>query len=167
MFKDKIGTQILSNDIMWDVMDEVRTERKVLMVLRNDNVDTYVNLEMETVDMLNYKDDSSVSFDVKLACDEKVRFRKRMAVEKIGILRLDYIYRVMRKVYKERASIIKPEAFKSKIRSLEREDKKSKLKRTQSGASVGSMSGMSKTQTDKSSQGGDNKSDGGSGVNNA
>ena len=54
MFRDKSGNRILSNDINLDVMDEIRSERKILMVLRNDNVENYVNLDMTEVDMLNY-----------------------------------------------------------------------------------------------------------------
>ena len=61
MFKDKKGSKILSNDIMWDVMDEIRAERKLLMVLRNDNVDSYVNLDFSEVDIFNYKDDPNIS----------------------------------------------------------------------------------------------------------
>ena len=128
-------------------MDEIRSERKILKVLRNDNVDSYVNLDMTEVDMLDYKDDKDLSFEVKLACAEKVSFRKRMAVEKVGILRLDYIFRVMRKVYFEKATIANPDSFKSKVRNLEKAEKVAKLKRLNSNSSLGSMSQPSKSQT--------------------
>jgi len=124
MFRDKLGNRILSNDIIWDVLAEIRSERKILKVLHNDNVESYVNLDMTEVDMLDYKDDKDLSFEVKLACDEKVTFRKRMAVEKVGILRLDYILRVMRKVYFEKATIANPDSFKAKVRSLEKADRR-------------------------------------------
>jgi len=65
MFRDKSGSRILSNDIIWDVMAEIRSERKILKVLSNDNVESYVNLDMTEVDMLNYKDDKDLSFEVK------------------------------------------------------------------------------------------------------
>ena len=45
---------------------------------------------------LNHK---KIPLDVKLACEDKVRFRKKMAVEKIGILRLDYILKVILSFY--------------------------------------------------------------------
>jgi len=39
-----------------------------------------------------------LSQDIKLACTKKVAFRNELA-QKISILRLDYILRVMRKVF--------------------------------------------------------------------
>jgi len=76
-----------------------------------------------------------------------------MAVEKVGILRLDYIYRVMRKVYFEKVTITNPDSFKSKLRSLEKAERVAKLKRVNSNTSLlsGSMSQTTKTQTHKSS----------------
>ena len=90
------------------------------MVLKNDNTENYVSLDMTEVDMLNYHDDSSIPYEVKLACDDKVRFRKRMAIEKIGILRIDYILRVMRKVFFDKASVSNPDSYKDKLKSFER-----------------------------------------------
>jgi len=37
---------ILCNDIIWNVLDECRKERKIMMVLNDDNVDEYVGLNM-------------------------------------------------------------------------------------------------------------------------
>lgn len=49
-FIDK-GKRILCNDIIWDVMDEVRMERKTIMALKDDNVDEYIHLDMTEVDI--------------------------------------------------------------------------------------------------------------------
>ena len=62
--KDRSGTKILSTDIIWDIMDEIRSERKILMVLKNDNTEGYVNLDMTEVDILNYREDKELSFDI-------------------------------------------------------------------------------------------------------
>jgi len=62
--KDKFGTKLLGTDIIWDVMDEVRSERKILMVLKNENTENYVNLDMTEVDMLNYNEDKSLAYEV-------------------------------------------------------------------------------------------------------
>ena len=43
-----------------------------------------------------------------------------MAVEKIGILRVDYILRVMRKVFYDKASIANPESYRAKLKAYER-----------------------------------------------
>lgn len=101
-------------------MDEVRSERKILMVLKNENTENYVNLAMTEIDMLNFEEDKSIPYEVKLACQDKLRFRKRMAIDKIGILRLDYILRVMRKVFFDKASVANPDSFKDKLKTFER-----------------------------------------------
>ena len=42
---------MLCNDIVVDVMDELRRERKILMVLDDLDVDKYVAMDMTEVDM--------------------------------------------------------------------------------------------------------------------
>lgn len=49
-FKDK-QKFILSNDIIRDVMDEKRRERKILMVLRDANVEQYIKMNMTEIDV--------------------------------------------------------------------------------------------------------------------
>ena len=49
-FKDK-GKVILSTEINWDVIDEMRKERKIVMVLRDLNVDEYIFLDMPEIDI--------------------------------------------------------------------------------------------------------------------
>ena len=49
-FKDK-GKHILVNDINFDVIDELRKERKIFMVLRDKGVDEYINMPMTEVDL--------------------------------------------------------------------------------------------------------------------
>ena len=44
---------ILCNDIVWDVLDEVRKERKVIMALNDDTIDDYINLDMTEVDIIS------------------------------------------------------------------------------------------------------------------
>ena len=48
-FEDK-NQKILSNDIIWDVLDECRKERKIVMVLNDDEVDEYVNTDITELD---------------------------------------------------------------------------------------------------------------------
>lgn len=42
-------------------MDECRKERKILMALKDDNVDEYIDLDMTEVDILNFKKDPEIS----------------------------------------------------------------------------------------------------------
>jgi hypothetical protein len=49
-FKDK-NKVILSTEINWDVIDEMRKERKIKMVLRDLNIDEYIFLDMPEIDI--------------------------------------------------------------------------------------------------------------------
>lgn len=59
-FKDK-GKMILSNDIVWDVLDEVRKERKVIMALNDDTIDDYINLDMTEVVIETAQDNKEIN----------------------------------------------------------------------------------------------------------
>lgn len=45
------GKLILSPDIVNDIMDEMRCERKILMVLENRNVNKYIDAEMTELNL--------------------------------------------------------------------------------------------------------------------
>jgi len=51
-FKDK-GKQILSTEIIQHVMDEMRCERKIVMVLKDLNVDEYIHQDISELDPHN------------------------------------------------------------------------------------------------------------------
>ena len=49
-FRDR-NKVILSTEINWDVIDELRKERKIIMVLRDLNIDEYIFLDMPEIDI--------------------------------------------------------------------------------------------------------------------
>jgi hypothetical protein len=51
-FKNK-GKLILCTEIINDCMDELRCERKILMVLDNKNINVYINANMTELDLYN------------------------------------------------------------------------------------------------------------------
>ena len=55
-FKDR-EKRILCSDIIWDVLDETRKERKIIMVLNDDNVDEYLGLDMTETNITTAKED--------------------------------------------------------------------------------------------------------------
>jgi len=59
-FRDK-GKLVICNDIIWDVLDECRKERKILMALMDDNVEEYIDLDMTEVDIHTAKDNKDLS----------------------------------------------------------------------------------------------------------
>jgi hypothetical protein len=64
-FKDK-GKSILSTEINWDVIDETRKERKIVMVLRDLNVDEYIFLDMPEIDIYDQNMVKECSLPLKL-----------------------------------------------------------------------------------------------------
>lgn len=85
----------------------------------------------------------------------------------MSILRLDYILKVLRVIYKNKAAISDPDAFKDKIKNLLRQQKrmkKMKYQRADSKSSFASMysksqrTGLSEgSKSGKSSNGGDSQ----------
>ena len=131
-FKYK-GKMILSNDIVWDVLDEVRKERKVIMALTDDTIDDYINLDMTEIDILTSQNNTDITQQIKYACGEKLAFRQTLAQD-VSLFRLDYILRVMRKVM-GKYTIADPSGFKQKLKIMkkrERADKIAQFKRSNS-----------------------------------
>ena len=56
--------RILCNDIISDVLDECRKERKIIMVLNDDNVDEYVDLNMTEIDITTVKEDTNLEWNI-------------------------------------------------------------------------------------------------------
>lgn len=59
-FKER-GKLILISDINWDVIDELRKERKIFMVLRDRGVDDYINMKMTEIDLYNEESHKDLS----------------------------------------------------------------------------------------------------------
>jgi len=112
-FKNK-DKKVLCSDIIWDVLDECRKERKIIMVLNDENVDEYIGLDMTELDIVAAKKDTELDESLRYACDRKLKFRTRMA-QNVSIFRLDYILRVMKKVF-GKYSIADPSGFRSKLK---------------------------------------------------
>ena len=62
--KDK---QILHTEIISAVLDEIRRERKVKMVLSDDNVEHYVGLDMTEIDIRKQEIDKNLDLDIQHA----------------------------------------------------------------------------------------------------
>lgn len=73
-FRDK-GKHILVSDINWDVIDELRKERKIFMVLRDRGVDEYINMPMTEIDIYDEETHKELDLDLQRAIEEKLDFR--------------------------------------------------------------------------------------------
>lgn len=59
-FKDK-AKFVFSPDIINDVFDETRRERKIIMVIKDNNVDEYINYDMTELNPMEAVNDKDVS----------------------------------------------------------------------------------------------------------
>ena len=53
--------KLVSPEILNDVLDEIRRERKILMVIQDDNVDQYINMDMTEIDIHKAADNEDLS----------------------------------------------------------------------------------------------------------
>lgn len=125
-FKDRQKV-VFSPDIINDVFDESRRERKIIMVIKDNNVDEYINYDMTELNPMDAVNDKEVSPEIRLCFQEKLEFRGTMA-QNIYFTKLDYFFRVMRSQY-IRATISDPDAYKEKIRQLERSERRQEMQR--------------------------------------
>ena len=145
-FRNK-GKIILCTEIINDTMDEMRCERKIMMVLQNKKVKEYINANMTELDLYNQDIlkqqmmDLGLDDEIKYMIQEKIRWRSNYAQD-LSILKLDYIFKVLRVMYKNKAQIADPDAFKYKIKAMmkaQRRAKRQKMNRSDSQSSFASM----------------------------
>jgi len=113
------------------------------MALNDDNVDSYIFLDMTEVDILTAKDNKDLTKEIRLACEEKLKFREKLA-QNVSIFRLDYILRVMKKVLRK-ISIADPNGYKQKLRLLKKSERIERLRRSDSKGSEWSETVISKS----------------------
>lgn len=119
---DNMGHKTLAIEIIENVMDELRRERKIEMVLADDNIEEYIKLDLEA-----QVDDEELSPYHKSVLEAKKVFRAELC-QKVSILRLGYMYKMLKLVHPGRANMLAAEAFKAKVVKLERKDNKKSKK---------------------------------------
>ena len=120
-FKNR-SQNILSSNINYNLMDELRKERKIKMVIDDVNVDEYISMDMTEVDMDDLESHKNLEPDVKYAIQSKLGFRNEFA-DKISISKLNYIFQVLRWRFGNKAILSDPDAFKDKVRQMEKLDR--------------------------------------------
>ena len=77
-FKDK-GKNILSIEINQNTLEEMRRERKIMMVLQDLNVDEYIKMDITEIDLYVDSNWKSLELPVQLAIMDKLDFREKLA----------------------------------------------------------------------------------------
>ena len=93
-FKEK-GKSILTMEINWNVIDEMRKERKILMVLQDLKVGEYISMDMPDLDIYNEAVVKEQNPELQLCIQEKLEWRANFDY-RVSIVKLDYILRVLR-----------------------------------------------------------------------
>ena len=132
---DNKGTKTLAVEIIENVMDELRRERKIAMVLADAEIEEYIKLDLG---MGQSENDENISPFMKKVLIEKRMFREQLC-QKVSILRLGYMFKVLKQVHPGKATMLGAEAFLVKMKKLE--NKENKRKRFAVGA--GNISGVS------------------------
>lgn len=123
---DNNGSMQLSLEIVENIMDEMRRDRKIRMVLNDENVEQYIKLDLNQMP----PEDQQSEFErgVLLAKEQhREAFRQKMA-----ILRLGYVFKMLKSIHGQQATMLNAETFKLKLIQLENRKQKSQYAVTRS-----------------------------------
>lgn len=101
-------------------MDELRRERKIAMVLADSDIEEYIQLDLSHIES-----DEEMSLFKRRVLSEKRKFRADLC-QKVSILRLGYMFKMLKAVHPGKASMLGAEAFKLKVIKMENKDDKRK-----------------------------------------
>ena len=90
-------------------MDEMRRDRKIRMVINDENVEEYIALDLGNM----LPEDQQTEFmkgDVIAKEKHRENFRQKMA-----ILRLGYVFLMLKAIYEGQASMLNAESYKMKF----------------------------------------------------
>ena len=124
------------------------------MVIQDSNVDEYIAMDMTELDIYDKEIIKSQNLIVQLAIQDKLDFRYALA-QSVSVTRLNYMLRVIRTV-RSKATISDPDAFKYKIRSMQKRERTLGLRRLNSSSSFRSLFSKSARSSGKSSSNGSN-----------
>lgn len=142
---DNLGHQTLCMEVIENVLDELRRERKIEMVLADDNIEKYIELDFESIQSQEQIDNTPY---LQRILSDKAIFRERMC-QKISVLKPLYIFRMLKKVFPDKASMLTAEAFKQKVIKIEAKKGKEKRNAFKQGPGTSYISNFSATDNQK------------------
>jgi hypothetical protein len=113
------GGKTLCMDIIESVMDELRRERKIRMVLADAEIEQYIKLDLTTLN----EDDPDISPFAKSIMLEKKIFKDQLC-QKVSIIRLGYMFDVLKACYPGKAQMLGADFFESKQMRQEKSENK-------------------------------------------
>lgn len=110
---------MLCTDIIVDIIDELRRDRKIKMAIKDSNyLKEYIAVDLDEADQTDVEQQSAA---VKKIVNDKLVFKKGLA-KKLSIIKLNFIYRVVEELNPGRAGILDPGRFAEKAKKLDDRD---------------------------------------------
>lgn len=112
--------KMLSIEIIDNCLDELRRERKIEMVLQDEQIEEYIKFDMSGRSDPN--EEGLTPFQ-RQQIIKKQKFRAVLC-QKVSILRLGYMLKVLKACHPGKASMLGADAFKQKLMRLQSKDKR-------------------------------------------
>lgn len=103
------GHKTLCMDVIESVMDELRRERKIRMVLADAEIEQYIKLDLSNLK----EDDPEVSPFAKQVISDKRIFKEQLC-QRVSIIRLGYMFDVLKACYPGKAQMLGADFFEVK-----------------------------------------------------
>lgn len=129
---------ILTSDITYDVLDEMRRERKILMAIRDAQIEKYIGLDITDIDMADKDSHADLNQEVLFAIQDKAEYREVLS-QRTSTMRLNYMYMVLLAIFQRKCTIADPDQYIDKVKALERSDRNNELKRNGTDSSMFSI----------------------------
>jgi len=110
------GKKTLNTDIIENVMDELRRERKTAMVLADEDIEEYILLDLIEGAKMDKKDRTP---HMNLVLEKKEKFNDELC-QTVSILKLGYMWRVLQIVHGAKATILGAEAYIKRVKQIEK-----------------------------------------------
>lgn len=123
---------------MYDVLDEMRRERKILMAIRDAQIEKYIGLDITDINMADKESHTDLNQEILFAIQDKAEYREILS-QRTSTMRLNYMYMVLMKIYQRKCTIADPDQYIDKVKALERSDRQNELQRNGTDASMFSI----------------------------
>lgn len=140
----------LSIEMIENILDEKRRERKIKMVLNDEDIEAYIKIDMHEAIKTYNENVEDLEPHVKDIVEAKNKFMDDLCQE-LSLLRLGYMLTVLKKIHPQKASMLSAESFKSKVMILQHKEmrKAQFAKKGQESTQMSSGSMMLDAQTGK------------------
>jgi hypothetical protein len=113
------GQKTLCMDVIESVMDELRRERKIRMVLADDEIEQYIKLDLTSID---FEDPDLDPYIKQIVIDKKI-FKEQLC-QRVSIIRLGYIFEVLKMIFPGKAQMLGADFFEVKQMKTQNKEKR-------------------------------------------